>query len=231
MITLKENKSCLNKWGFYRNSYSIKNQNMLPLVQLLTAPLKKELFHHRIHGLLTDSAALETFLKHEYFALVQKQILQQTLAKKLAFAALKAQNIAIKGYARVFQSMDFNSKFLGFPLSAPEAALIYLKNTERIHSFSLLEIAAFSFFNSDVLLSNKLLNLIQSAPGYDFDFSAFELYFEREKRCVRYLNSLLISLCGVDMNKWGEAYNIGLFALNQKLFFWDSIATKIEEKN
>ena len=227
MITLKENKSCLNKWGFYRNSYSIKNQNMLPLVQLLTAPLKKELFHHRIHGLLTDSAALETFLKHEYFALVQKQILQQTLAKKLAFAALKAQNIAIKGYARVFQSMDFNSKFLGFPLSAPEAALIYLKNTERIHSFSLLEIAAFCFFNSDVLLSNKLLNHIQNAGYY---FSIFN-EIEPEKRCVRYLNSLLISLCGVDMNKWGEAYNIGLFALNQKLFFWDSIATKIEEKN
>ena len=54
-----------------------------------------------------------------------------------------------------------------------------------------------------------------------------------------YVKSLLLCLCGVDINQWGEASNIGLFSLNQKLFLWDAhryadlseIATEIEQKN
>ena len=229
-VAVIKRNSNLKKLSFYRNNYLRKTQNLLPLVQLVTLPLKKELLNHKLHGLLRDSTAIKTFIEHECFALVQRQILLQTLAKKLtiisSYRCKIAQKIPIKRYAMVFESMSLNLNKLPV-LSASEAAIGYLKNTQKLQSSTLLEISAFCFFDSSSFLSKKILN---SLKVWDVNISFFENYFQQEKICNPYLKSLLLSLCGVDVNQWGEACNIGLFSLNQKLFLWDAIAIEIEQK-
>ncbi len=230
-VAVIKRNSDLKKLSFYRNNYLRKTQNLLPLVQLVTSPLKKELFNHRLHGLLRDSTAIKTFIEHECFVLVQRQILLQTLAKKLiiisSYRYKIAQKILIKRYAMVFESMCLNLNKLPV-LSAPEAAIRYLKNTRKLQSSTPLEISAFCFFDSSSFLSEKILNYLK-VWGVNTCF--LETYFQREKMCNHYLKSLLLLLCGVDINQWGEACNIGLFSLNQKLFLWDAIAREIEQKN